>query len=129
VKDEPERNPDMNGYEIIIGTCERDLFDEVSDASDNHRTYRASDGHLYTGIDSAEALYACSTACRDKLTAAYPEHGVIDDRNGQLDVHVTPMGRGYEDATVYPFTDDSYTDDMFPVRCSVCGHVMAGETD
>jgi hypothetical protein len=41
-------------YEIVIGKAERDRFDRPGPG---HRTYRASDGHTYTG--TWDVLHAC----------------------------------------------------------------------
>jgi hypothetical protein len=114
-------------YEIAIGKAERDLFDAPGPG---HRTYRASDGHAYTGTDTWDVLHACSAHCRDALTDDYPVYAAGPVRDGARTAeaaYVFEHGDGLlHDACVYPLEPDSVEDHHLPLVCAHCDTVLLG---
>jgi hypothetical protein len=113
-------------YEIVIGGVEQDLFDHPGPG---HRTYPATDGHHHTGVDSWDALHACSSGCRDALTDDYPIRSIepVHDAGRICDAYVFDHGHGrFHDACVYELDAAGIEDHRLPIICDDCDSVMVG---
>jgi hypothetical protein len=113
-------------YEIATGAAEQDLFDQPGPG---HRTYPATDGHHYTGVDTSDVLYACTAACRDALTEDYPIRSteVVHDAGRICDAYVFDHGNGrFHDACVYELDPAGIEDHRLPIICDHCDTVMVG---
>jgi hypothetical protein len=114
-------------YEIVIGNADQDLFDHPGPG---HRTYRASDGHTYTGTDTWDVLHACGPPCRDALTDDYPIYATSTVHDGARTAeaaYVFDHGDGrYHDASVYPLDPTTVEDHHLPIICDRCDTVIIG---
>lgn len=115
----------MDTYEIITGACEQNLFTEHGH---NHRSYLASDGNWYTGVDSWDCEFACSSECRDALMAGeitVAENDLpISERTPVVAVTVLPQGYGYTDLTAYEIAPGEIASEQLPAICGHCETVI-----
>lgn len=118
-------------FQILIGVVERNLFTRESTTGD--RTFLASDGNYYTGVETYEGAYACATD--DGCLAAVVAASIGDDITaesveGSADVAyvTTDSNGGFVDATAYE-REDGYvaeTNEDY-IACDHCGRILDGE--
>jgi hypothetical protein len=129
----------MDGYDIIFGTVERDLFSCVS--SVGHRTFLALDGHHYTGVESFDSVQACEGCLHAVVTEATADASTESVDRAQVagspyacygtdtladvaESYVLGTDEPFGEVNVNVLSEDVRWD--YIVTCTRCGRYLAG---